>query len=346
MKTTILGCSTLAVSKLCMGTMTFGEQNTPAQSFEIMDHALASGINFFDVAEMYPVKPRAETFGDSERIVGQWLKTKTRSEVILATKVAGPARGMNWIRGGTNDISAASVRAACEDSLQRLQTDYIDLYQIHWPSRNVPNFGMTRFDPKREREADSIADTLCGLDDLVKAGKVRAVGVSNESAWGVSEFGRVAKAENLSQIASIQNPYSLVNRHYEQALDETCFRENVGLLAYSPLAFGQLTNKYNEDANAHGRLTIFDKNWSPRYMREDTLAACAAYAALARAHGFTPTELAIAWCWNQWFIASTIVGATTVAQLDEQIGAIQKPLSPELIAGVETIHKQYYNPAQ
>lgn len=242
METIRLGRSDLQVSRICLGTMTFGEQNTEGQGHSQLDYAFSRGINFIDAAEMYPVKPRAETYGETERIVGKWLKRQPRDRVVLATKVAGPAR-MPWIRNG-GDLTPDSIREAVEGSLARLQTDYIDLYQIHWPARNAPIFGQKRFDPTRERECASIQAQLEAMGELVRAGKIRYVGVSNETPWGVAEFVKQAEQHGLPRIATIQNPYNLLNRSFEDGLDEACFRTDVSLLVYSPLAFGQLTGKY------------------------------------------------------------------------------------------------------
>jgi aryl-alcohol dehydrogenase-like predicted oxidoreductase len=347
MKKIILGNSELSVTKICLGTMTYGEQNTESQAHEQLEYALERGINFIDTAEMYPVMPRAETQGRTEQFIGSWLKKSgKRSNVVLATKVAGPSRGMGWIRNGENDLNEKNIRSAVETSLQRLQTDYIDLYQLHWPSRNVPIFGQKQFDPSLERPCTAIADTLAVLNTLVKEGKIRAFGVSNESAWGVSEFVRQAELQGAVRIASIQNAYSLVNRAFEQGLDETCFRANVGLLAYSPLAFGQLSAKYVDDAKAPGRLTIFPPTWSPRYMRGSVFAASKRYAELARANGMTPAQLALAWCYSRWFVASTIIGATSLAQLKENIDAFEVQLSDEVIKQVNAIHEELSNPGQ
>ncbi|MET3117396.1 aryl-alcohol dehydrogenase-like predicted oxidoreductase [Undibacterium sp. GrIS 1.8] len=347
MQTTQLGSSDLQVSKICLGTMTFGEQNTEAEAHSQLDYALERGINFIDTAEMYPVMPRAETQGSTERYIGTWLKKSgKRKEIILATKAAGPSRGFGWIRNGDTDLTPANIRAAVETSLQRLQTDYIDLYQLHWPSRNAPIFGQKSFDPKLERPSAAIADTLGALNDLIKDGKLRQIGVSNETSWGVSEFIKEAEKQSANRIVSIQNAYNLVNRGFEQGLDETCFRENVGLLAYSPLAFGQLTNKYNEDANATGRLTRFPATWSPRYMRPTVFEASRRYAELARANGMTPAQLALAWCYSRWLVASTIIGATNLTQLKENIDAFELRLSDEVIAKINAIHAEVCNPGQ
>ena len=341
-----LGSSDLNISPICLGTMTYGEQNTEADAHSQLDYALERGINFIDTAEMYPVMPRAESQGATERHIGSWFKASgRRGDVILATKVAGPSR-MPWIRDGRGDLDATNIRAAVESSLQRLQTDYIDLYQLHWPSRNVPIFGQLSFNPQAERAHVAIEETLVVLGELVTAGKIRHIGVSNESCWGVSEFVGQSGRHGLPRIVSIQNAYHLANRSFEQGLDETCFREKVGLLAYSPLAFGQLSGKYLENPNASGRLTLFPPTWSPRYLRETVIAAARRYAALAHEHGMTPTQLALAWCYSRWFVASTIIGATSLAQLQENIDAFDIQLNEDIIAGVNRIHLEITNPGQ
>ena len=347
MKILQLGRSELKVSAICLGTMTFGEQNTEADAHAQLDYALERGINFIDTAEMYPVMPRATTQGKTEQYLGSWLKKSgKRDQVILATKVAGPSRGMNWIRNGENDLDEKNIRAAVESSLQRLQTDYIDLYQLHWPSRNAPIFGQKQFDPALERPCTAIADTVAVLSELIKEGKIRAYGVSNESAWGVSEFMKQAELQAAPPIASIQNACNLVNRAFEQGLDETCYRENVSLLAYSPLAFGQLSGKYIDDPKAHGRLTLFPPTWSPRYLRASVIVASKRYTELARAHGMTPAQLALAWCYSRWFIASTIIGATNLKQLKENIDAYDLSLSEEVLRQINLIHEEHANPGQ
>lgn len=347
MQKTTLGTSDLQISRICLGTMTFGEQNTESDAHSQLDYAIERGINFIDTAEMYPVMPRAETQGTTERHIGTWLKKSgRRKDVILATKAAGPSRNLTWVRNGHTDLDAVNIRAAVDTSLQRLQTDYIDLYQLHWPSRNVPIFGQLAFNPDAEREHTAIEDTLAVLDELVKAGKIRHIGVSNESPWGVCEFIKQSEMKGLPRIASVQNAYHLANRSFESGLDEVCFRENVGLLAYSPLAFGQLTAKYLEDPKAAGRLTIFPPTWSPRYLRPSVLEATRRYASLARANGMTPAQLALAWCYTRWFVASTIIGATNLAQLKENIDAYSLTLSDEVVKGINAIHAEIMNPGQ
>ncbi|GIZ53793.1 aldo/keto reductase [Noviherbaspirillum aridicola] len=342
-----LGNSDLQVSRICLGTMTFGEQNTEADAHSQLDYALERGINFIDAAEMYPVMPRAETQGRTEQYIGSWLKKSgKRSEIVLATKAAGPSRGISWIRDGQTDFDLNNLRAAVDGSLRRLQTDCIDLYQLHWPSRNAPIFGQIAFDPDKERASVAIEETLEALATLVKEGKIRHIGVSNETPWGVAEFIKQSENRGLPRIASIQNAYNLVNRSFESGLDETCYRENVGLLAYSPLAFGQLSGKYLDAATAVGRLSIFPPTWSPRYLRSAVVEASRRYAALAREHGMSPATLALAWCYSRWFVASTIIGATNLTQLAENLDAYAVQISPDLVEQINKIHRDVTNPAQ
>lgn len=346
MKKITLGQTDLEVTHLCMGTMTFGEQNTEAQGCAILDAAFEAGINFVDTAEIYPVPVNQATFSRTEAIVGRWLKTKPREQVVLATKMSGPSRAATWIRDGDLDFMPKNVDLAVHNSLKLMDVDYIDLYQLHWPARNVPLFGDMRFDPKKEKPSAAMEDTLAGLDKHVQAGKIRAIGVSNETAWGVSEFVKQSEMHGTPRIASIQNGHSLLNRTFENGLDEVCFREQVSLLAYSPLSFGQLTGKYADDrVGAQGRLNTYSKDWSPRYVRERVYQAAGEYAALARANGMSPTQLAIAWSLSQWYVASTIVGATSVAQLQEQLTAQDIQLSAEVVASIDQIHIRLTNPA-
>jgi aryl-alcohol dehydrogenase-like predicted oxidoreductase len=348
MKHNQLGATGLSVSRVCLGTMTFGEQNSEADAHSQLDYALERGINFIDTAEMYPVPGRAETQGSTERFIGSWLKkTGRRGDVILASKIAGPNPNMPWIRGAAHNLDAANIRQAVEDSLARLQTDYLDLYQVHWPSRNLPIFGANSFNPQAERASVPVEETLAALDEMIKAGKIRHIGVSNESAWGVCEFVKQAEMKGLPRIATIQNLYNLTARAFETSLlDEACYREQVSLLAYSPLAFGQLTAKYLDNPKARGRLTIFPPNWSPRYLRPAVLEATREYAALARANGMTPAQMALAWCYSRWFVASTIIGATSLDQLKENIDAESITLSNDVVAAIDAIHARYTNPGQ
>ena len=339
-----LGDSTLEVSAVCLGTMTFGEQNDRASSHAQLDLALARGINFIDTAEMYAVPPRRETYGATETIVGEWLARQPRDRVILATKVAGPARSLEWIRGGPPALDGDNIRAALEGSLRRLRTDYVDLYQLHWPERNQPMFGQWLYDPDKERACTPIRAQLDALAELVAQGKIRYVGLSNEHPWGVMEFVRLADEYGLPRVVSIQNAYNLLNRVYEYGLAEVCHRERVGLLAYSPLAFGHLSGKYLDDPSASGRLTLFE-NFGQRYTKENVLPAARAYADIARRHGLTPATLALAWVYRRGCVASTNIGATTLAQLEENLGAWEVELAPEVIEAIEAVHLRYTNPA-
>jgi len=341
-----LGATGLEISRVCLGSMTFGEQNSEAEAHSQLDYALERGINFIDTAEMYPVMPRAQTQGSTERFIGSWIKNSgRRSEIVLATKIAGPNAAMHWVRGGKSNLDAANIRAAVEASLTRLQTDHIDLYQIHWPSRNVPIFGASAFEPRKERACVAIEETLAALGRMIDEGKIGQIGVSNESAWGVAEYIKQSELKGLPRIASIQNLYNLTARGFETSLlTEVCYREQVGLLAYSPLAFGQLSAKYLDDSQAHGRLTIFPASWSPRYLRPSVLAAVKEYAELARAHGLSPAHMALAWCATRWFVASTIIGATTLAQLKQNIDAFDIELDDEVVRAIDEIHQRITNP--
>ena len=339
-----LGRSNLVVPDVCLGTMTFGEQTGEADAHSQLDFALASGVNFFDTAEMYAVPPRAETCGVSESIVGRWLKRQQRDRIIVATKVAGPSRNLGWIRNGPPALDRANIRAAIDGSLQRLQTDYIDLYQLHWPERNQPMFGQWQFDPGKERECTPIRAQLEALAELVEEGKVRAIGLSNEHPWGVMQFVRLADELGLPRTLCTQNAYSLVNRTFETALAEVCFREDVGLLAYSALAFGHLTGKYLADPAAPGRLTQWPA-FGQRYGKPNVIPAVTAYAALAKKHGLTLTQLALGFTRSRWFVSSTIIGASSLAQLRETLPATRTPMSAELLVEIDAIHLRYTNPA-
>jgi aryl-alcohol dehydrogenase-like predicted oxidoreductase len=351
MEYTKLGNTDIEVSKVCLGTMTFGDQNTEAEAHEQLDYALAQGINFIDTAEMYPVPPKAETVTRTETIIGPWLKRQARDQIILGSKVAGRNRQMSWIRNGDDSLKPANIRLAIEGSLQRLQTDYLDVFQIHWPERNVPLFGQYQFDPALEfdeegdeKEWVSIQTQLETMAALVKEGKVRAVGVSNETPWGVMEFCRIADEFNLPRIATIQNCYNLMNRGMEFGLTEVLYRENISLLAYSPLAFGHLSAKYTDDPQAKGRVTQF-RGYAQRYTKPNVNPAVMAYAKLARANNLTPTQMALSYVYHRWFVASTIIGATSMAQLKENIGTYEIVLSDDLIAEIEHIHLTMMNPA-
>ncbi len=345
----------LSVSAICLGTMTYGDQNTQAEAFEQLDYAMVQGINFIDTAEMYPVPPKANTFTKTETIIGHWLKNQPRDKIILGGKVAGPRRGMDWIRGGPPSLDSTNICEAIEGSLKRMQTDYIDIYQLHWPERNVPMFGQYLFDPANEyaseklgegkrKEWVSIRNQLETLATLVKEGKVRYIGLSNEQPWGLMEFLRIAKEYGLPQVATVQNCYNLLNRGMEFGMSEVLFRENVSLLAYSPLAFGHLTGKYIDDPAAPGRITEF-LGYSQRYKKPNVTPASKAYAELARSHGLTPTQLALSFVYHRWFVTSTIIGATNMTQLKENIGAWNTQLSQDAMLEIENLHLRMMNPA-
>lgn len=342
-----LGQSSLCVTPICLGTMTFGEQVDERTAHAILDRALERGVNFLDTAEMYSVPARAETCGATETIIGNWFAARpgVRDKVVLATKVAGPARGMPWLRG---EVTKAGIIEACEGSLRRLRTDVIDLYQIHWPARNLPSFGALYFDPTRDKPAPSVQEQLEAMQVLVDAGKVRAVGLSNETPYGVHEFVRVAEQAGLPRVATVQNPYCLVNRSYENALDETCYRLGVSLLAYSPLGFGLLTGKYDETGfvGTHGRIALYESVRKQRWGRPEALAVARRYNALAREHGLTPVQMALAFCYHNWRVASTIIGVTSLAQLDECLDAWDVQLAPELRKAIDAIRWEARDPAQ
>ena len=339
-----LGPKGFTVPDICLGTMTFGEQTGEQDAHAQLDFALDAGVNFIDTAEMYAVPPRAETCGASESIVGRWLARQQRDKIIIATKVAGPARSLQWIRGGPPALDRTNIRAAIDGSLQRLQTDYVDLYQLHWPERNQPMFGQWQFNPDSERECTPIRSQLEALAELVKEGKVRQIGLSNEHPWGVMQFVRLADELGLPRMVSTQNAYHLLNRTFETGLAEVCHREQVGLLAYSALAFGHLTGKYLANPAAPGRLTQWP-SFGQRYSKPNVMPAVSAYVELARRHQLTPTQLALGFVHSRWFVSSTIIGASSLEQLKETLPATRTPLSPELIAEIDAIHLQYTNPA-
>lgn len=339
-----LGRSDLIVPEVCLGTMTFGEQTSEADAHAQLDYALAAGIDFIDTAEMYAVPPRPETCGASESIVGRWLARQQRDKIVIATKVAGPSRNLHWIRNGPPAMDRANIRAAIEGSLRRLQTDYVDLYQLHWPERNQPMFGQWQFQPANERACTPIREQLDALAELVGEGKIRRIGLSNEHPWGLMQFLRLADELGLPHVVSTQNAYHLMNRSFETGLAEVCHREQVGLLAYSPLAFGHLSGKYLADPAAPGRLTRWPA-FGQRYGKPNVAPAVAAYAALAHRHGLTPTQLALGFVRSRWFVASTIIGASSLEQLRETLPATQTPMPPELLAEIDAIHLRYTNPA-
>ena len=338
-----LGSSDLNASTLCLGTMTFGEQNSEADAHAQLDMAVGHGVNFIDTAEMYPVAPRAETQGLTETYIGTWLKHQPREKLIIASKIAGPTRGFAWIRNGPH-INRVHLQAAIDGSLRRLQTDYLDLYQLHWPDRYVPMFGGTSYDIGQEHDSEPIEQQLQALGELVKSGKVRYIGLSNETPWGVSEFTRLAKLHGLPCVVSIQNAYSLMNRTFESGLAEVCRHQNVGLLAYSPLAFGHLSGKYLADAKAHGRISLFP-NFGQRYAKINVPAATQEYVRIAGEAGMPPATLALAFARTRWFTTSVILGATTLAQLRENLNSAEVVLPAEILEQIEAVHRRYPSPA-
>ncbi|KXS33128.1 MAG: Aldo/keto reductase [Candidatus Gallionella acididurans] len=338
-----LGESDLHVSALSLGTMTFGEQNSEADAYAQLDYAVSRGVNFIDAAEMYPVPPRAETQGRTESHIGSWLKHQRRDKLIVATKIAGPSRGFAWIRNSPR-IDRQNLEAAIHDSLKRLQTDYIDLYQIHWPDRYVPMFGASSYDASQEHNTVPITEQLQALADLVKTGKVRHIGLSNETPWGVSEFVKCAEKMGLPKIITVQNAYHLMNRSFETGLAEVCHHAKVGLLAYSPLAFGHLTGKYLADPQAKGRITLFP-GFGQRYAKPNVPVASAEYVRIAREAGLSPATMALAFARTRWFTGSVLLGATNLDQLKENLDSAEVMLSAEVLEKIESVHKVFPNPA-
>lgn len=349
MKYRKLGRTGVDVSVIALGTMTFGEQNTEADGHAQLDLALDAGVNFIDTAEMYPVPPRPETQGRTEAIVGSWLARSPalRQRIVLATKAAGPARDgvrPSHVRGGRTSFTRANLFEAVDESLGRLKTDYIDLYQLHWPDRTTNTFGKLGFEPAKDEETVAIEETLEALGLLVKSGKVRAVGVSNETPWGLARFLQLAEARGLPRVASIQNPYSLLNRSFEIGLAEIAWREEAGLLAYSPLAFGTLSGKYLGGARPEGaRVTRFER--FQRYSNPEAERATREYVELFRRHGLDPAQAALAFVNDRFFVTSTIVGATTPEQLRRNLSSIDLTLSDEVVREIEQIHRRQPNPA-
>jgi aryl-alcohol dehydrogenase-like predicted oxidoreductase len=341
-----LGLTGLNVSLICLGTMTYGEQNTEAEGHEQMDYAFENGINFFDTAELYPIPPKAGTHGETERIIGTWMKArKTRKQVVIATKVVGRT-GMTWFRkdGSPGELNRKQIEEAIDKSLKNLQTDTIDLYQLHWPDRPVSLFGSndTVFKEVHGPE-NSITSVVEVLKDIQKAGKIRHFGLSNESAWGTMNFVREAEQQGLSRPVSIQNAYNLVNRTFEIGLAEIAMREHVGLLAYSPLAQGYLTGKYQNGAMPpQSRKTLFGR--MQRYETQGASEAFDAYISLARQHGLDPTQMALAFCATRPFMTSVIIGATKMEQLKTNIAAATLQISPEIEAQINAIHQWRGNP--
>jgi len=343
MKYRTLPGTELRVSEVCLGTMTWGEQNDEADAHAQLGYALDQGVNFIDTAEMYPVPPNARTQGRTETILGNWLGRRGRDGLIIASKVAGPGR-RDWIRDGRTDLTRDVIAEALETSLARLKIDCIDLYQIHWPQRNVPNFGATAFDPAKERNGPSIREQVEGMAALIAAGKIRHYGLSNETAWGVCEFRRVARELGVPGPVTLQNSYSLVSRNVDNDLAETLFRERMSLLAYSPLAAGLLSGKYLEGSPPNARFTLFE-GLGMRFRKPIVREAIEAYVALARKRGISPVQLALGYVKSRWFLGAAIIGATSMAQLEEDIAAAQYELDADTLADIAAIQQRYPNPA-
>jgi aryl-alcohol dehydrogenase-like predicted oxidoreductase len=341
----VLGRSGLKVSALCLGTMTFGEQNSETEAHDQLDRALAAGINFIDTAEMYPVPPRGETQGLTERHIGSWLARRGgRERLVLATKVVGPADSLGYLRDGKPRLNRTHIEAALNSSLQRLGTDYIDIYQLHWPDRETNFFGKLGYIHPEQDRSVPIEETLDVLQDLVIAGKIRHIGVSNETPWGLMRYLHLAQTQGLPRAVSIQNPYNLLNRTFEIGLAEIAHREACGLLAYSPMAFGVLSGKYLDGQRpANARVTRFSR--FARYSNEQAETATRAYVELARRHGLSPAQMALAWVTSRPFVTSNIIGATTLEQLQENLSSLELQLPQEIVDEIEAIHQRQPNPA-
>ncbi len=339
-----LGTTGINVSVICLGTMTWGEQNTEAEAHAQLDYALDQGVNFIDTAEIYPVPPVRDTYGETERIIGTWLARGGRRErVILASKVAGNADWLPYIRDGRPRLNRTHMEAALDASLKRLGTDYLDLYQLHWPDRATNYFGDLGYRHDHRDKPVPIEETLAVLADFVRAGKVRHIGVSNETPWGLMRFVQAAEQAGLPRIQSVQNPYNLLNRTFEIGCAEIAHRERVGLLAYSPLAFGVLSGKYLGGTRPEGaRLTLFDR--FARYNGKAAEQATEQYVALARRHGLDPAQMALAYVNSRPFLTSNIIGATTMAQLQSNIASIDITLTEAVREGIEAIHSRHANP--
>ena len=348
MKYRKLGHTDIEVSLIGLGTMTWGEQNTEADAHEQLDFALSQGVNLVDTAEMYPVPPKAETQGRTEAYIGSWLaRTRRRNEIVLASKVSGPSndpKRPGHIRDGNTRLDRKNLTEALDASLKRLQTDYLDLYQLHWPDRSTTTFGRRGYPWKNDSHTVPIEETLGVLQDFVKAGKVRHVGVSNETPWGVAQYLKFAETRDLPRIVSIQNPYNLLNRTYENGLSEFSHLEGVGLLAYSPLAMGVLAGKYLDGARPEGaRLTLFTR--FDRYSNPQAQSAAAEYVKVARDHGLSPATMALAFVNQQPFVTSNLIGATRLDQLKENIASVEVELSEDVLEAIQAVHRKQPNPA-
>lgn len=344
MKYKQLGRTDIEVSVLCLGSMTWGEQNTEAEAHAQLDYAFDMGINFIDTAELYPVAPMAETQGKTEAYLGNWLtKRKRRDKLIIASKVCACADWIPYLRDGNTRLDRKNIEAALDASLKRLQTDYLDLYQLHWPERDTNYFGKLNYYHAPDKDGIPIEETLGVLHDLRKSGRIRQVGISNETAWGTAEYLRASIQKNFPRIVSIQNPYNLLNRSYEIALAEFSYREDVGLLAYSPLGFGTLSGKYLNGAKPEGaRMTLFER--FSRYSNKNGIACTEAYVNLAKNSGLEPTQMALAFINSRPFLTSNIIGATNMIQLKSNIESLDISLPKEVLGEIENIHNEQPNP--
>ena len=345
MKYGILGNTDLKVSKICLGTMTFGEQNSEAEGHEQMDFALDKGVNFFDTAELYSVPGRAETQGSTEKIIGTWFKARAnRDKVILATKVTGPSPGLKYIRNPIK-FNREQITEAIENSLTRLQTDYVDLYQLHWPERKTNFFGRRDFTfAKDDPWEDNFEEVLLVMQDLVQQGKIRYFGISNETPWGFSRFLRVAEEKGLPRVVSVQNPYSLLNRLYEVGMAEMSIRESAGLLAYSPMGFGLLSGKYhNGTASDDARINKYKQ--MSRYNGKVSYGATKLYLKIAEKYNLSLAQLSLAFVNTRPFVTSTIIGATNMIQLKENIESIEVECTKEMMKDINEVHNIMPNPA-
>ena len=345
MKRRLLPGSDLEISEVCLGTMTWGDQNSEADAHAQLDLAVARGVNFIDTAEMYPVPPQAATQGRTEAYLGSWLAKRGRDGLVIASKVAGPGR-RDWIRGGRTDLTRENIAEAVDLSLRRLGIERIDLFQIHWPQRNVPMFGTTEFDPALEKAGGpSMREQVEGMAAMIDAGRIRHWGVSNETAWGICEFRRIARELGVPGPVSVQNTCSLVSRGVDIEMPEVLYRERMSLLAYSPLAGGLLSGKYAGGAMPEGARYARYPTVGARWRKPIVHEAAEAYAALARRHGLSPVELALGYVRSRWYLGAVIVGATTTAQLDEDIAAAQVDLDAATLADVAALQVRYPNPA-
>lgn len=338
----------ILVPEICLGTMTFGEQNTQTEAFQQLEYALDQGLFFWDTAEMYPVPPKPETQGATETILGNWIAERgNRDQLFIASKIAGPSQGGSHIRDGQTRFTSTEISSAIDGSLKRLQSDYIDLYQLHWPQRPTNFFGKLGYgneEAQNNKEVTALEETLTALSNEIRKGRIRYIGLSNETPWGTMKFLHLAEKLGLEKFVSVQNPYNLLNRTYEISMSEIAHYENVGLLAYSPLAFGYLTGKFCNGARpADARVTLFSR--FSRYSNPESEWATEQYAQLAERHGLSLTQLSLAFIKQQFFVTSTIIGATSLDQLKENIQAFEIDLSAEVLQGIEAIHRQQPNPA-